>query len=109
MIELTKANIEHYAARYDDQEPEADRVVEQAMKETLKTQRFLTKPQFVQIGIWKSPRARKWYEANDEEAIKEITTFSFSAKNRSGPHRLALCAEWGLLSRRLCNPALCVS
>jgi len=80
MMELTKSNLQTYAATYDEQRTEKDRTVEEKMKMLLATQRFLTLEEFIEIGMWKSTRPKKWYESNNEETVREITTFSFSAK-----------------------------
>jgi hypothetical protein len=93
MMELTKAALETYAARYDEHRSDRDRDVEAEMKGVLTTQRFLTKPQFVKIGMWKSPRPKKWYERFDDEVVKEITAFSFSAKTEQARIGCCLCCQ----------------
>jgi hypothetical protein len=80
MMDLTKVNIQTYAARYDTERTANDKAVEEEMKHALTTQRLLTKSQFVRIGMWKSPRQKKRYENNDEHAVRELTEFSFTAK-----------------------------
>lgn len=49
--------------------------------EDVKNRGFLFKKEFVQIGIWKSPRPQKLYEENSEEDIKEISKIVFSTDN----------------------------
>jgi hypothetical protein len=88
MMQLTKPNIEAYAARYDQKRSRNDKVIEDKMKRKLENQRFLTKSEFVKIGIWKSSRQKKQYPKNDKLADEEITAFSFSARTelaRIGP------------------------
>ncbi len=80
MMNLTKANIQAYAARYDQKISARDNFVERTMKQTLTNQRFLTKRQLVRIGDWKSRRPKKHYRNNDQGAVEELTAFSFSAK-----------------------------
>jgi hypothetical protein len=46
MMDLTKANIQTYAARCDTERTANDKAVEDEMKHALTTQRFLTKSQF---------------------------------------------------------------
>ena len=77
-MELTRENIEYYAARYKD--VPKDQIVEDEMKPLLTTQRFLTKEQFVRLVMWKSTWPKKHYENNDAQTVEEITRFSFSAK-----------------------------
>src|ERR1051326_3397666 len=80
MIPLTKQTILEYAAKYDAEATPYDKDVEKEMKPKLKTQRFLTREDFIRIGIWKSQRQKKRYGSNTEEAVRELTTFAFSAK-----------------------------
>jgi len=39
--------------------------------------RFLTKREFVELGVWKTHRQKGNYNKNDENAVKEITRLSF--------------------------------
>lgn len=49
----------------------------------LNKQEFLTKEQLIKILKWKSPRPLRFYEANTEKEVKEITTLAFATKNDS--------------------------
>ena len=49
--------------------------------EVLNEQGFLTKTQLLEILKWKSPRPLKHYLANNEKAVKEITTLAFATQN----------------------------
>ncbi|MDO8558351.1 MAG: hypothetical protein Q7S09_04165 [bacterium] len=80
MMELTKENLVAYAAHYDSDARVSDKTEEDALKSILVVQRYLTKDQFVRVGIWKSPRQKKRYKSNDDVTVREITAFSFSAK-----------------------------
>lgn len=44
-------------------------------------QDFLTKEQLLEILKWKSPRPLRHYQANSEQAVKEITALAFATKN----------------------------
>ncbi len=50
---------------------------------SIKKQGYLTKAQLIKILRWKSPRPLRYYEANTEENIKEITSVAFATKNES--------------------------
>lgn len=76
---LTKDTILQYAAEYDRTRTASDKSVEEEMKAKLKNQRFLTREDFIKIGIWKSPRQKKRYESNRGEAVRELTALSFTA------------------------------
>ncbi len=49
----------------------------------LNKQDCLTKEQLIKILMWKSPRPKKYYLANDEKSINEITSLAFATKNES--------------------------
>jgi hypothetical protein len=42
---------------------------------------YITKDEFLKIGMWKSSRQKQTYLKNKEEEIKEITSISFNCKN----------------------------
>jgi len=83
MITLNKKTILEYAMKYDEQYSQAAEAVEKKMKQLLQNQRYLTRDQFVQIGLWKSRRPQKHYlnEENDDLTVKEVTQFCFSTKS----------------------------
>ena len=82
-MKLDKKTILEYAKKYDEQYSKAGETVEREMKELLRNQRYLTRDQFVRIGLWKSKRPSKHYrnEENDNLTVKEITRFCFSTKS----------------------------
>jgi len=49
--------------------------------ESLKKQDYLTKDQLPKILHWKSPRPFSYYNSNNEEDIRNITTLAFSTSN----------------------------
>jgi len=95
MLKLTKDNVTKWAERYDQHATPQDKAVETEMKDKLKCQRFLTKGDLVEIGLWKSRRPRKWYESNDDDVVRELTKFSFAATTE-GARIGALCALSGV-------------
>ncbi len=44
----------------------------------IKTKGYLTKKEFLAIGMWKSPRPRRYYEKNTSEDVKKISSKAFS-------------------------------
>lgn len=80
-MKLLKNNILKYSERYNYRYSDSDDgLIEKEMIEWLKTHRYLTKEKFMQICLWKAPRGKRHYENNDEETIKEVTKFCFSAE-----------------------------
>lgn len=43
-----------------------------------RAQGYLTKPQFLDVARWKSPRPSKHHESNDARTVEEVTRFAFS-------------------------------
>jgi len=79
-LELTRENVIKWAHEYDLKASQQDKAVEKEMKDKLRTQRFLTRDDLVKVGMWKSPRPKKQYESNDDDVVRELTTFSFAAR-----------------------------
>ncbi len=82
MIERSKSVLVDYAQRYDIN-ASYDNKVETKLKKKLKTQNYLTRENFIEIGLWKSKRPRKHYESkvNSDKFVKELTSFAFRTKN----------------------------
>ncbi len=49
----------------------------------VKERGYLTKKEFLEIGMWKSARPKRHYEKNSSEEIKEITSKAFKAISES--------------------------
>ena len=83
MMKINKKNILVYEERYDTDYKPKNRVVEEEMKRLLKKQRYLRREDLIRIGNWKSERAKRHYEneENDDLTVREITHFSFNAKS----------------------------
>ena len=81
-MEITKDKIEEYAGMYDRHyKGTSGALIEDEMKEWLKSHRYLDKDKFIKIGLWKSKRPKKHYENNSDLLIREITQFSFETEN----------------------------
>ena len=82
-MNINKKNILVYEKRYDADYKPKDRVVEEEMKRLLKKQGYLRREDLIRIGNWKSKRAKRHYEneENDDLTVREITHFSFNAKS----------------------------
>jgi len=83
MMNINKKNILVYEKRYDADYKPKHKVVEEEMKRLLKKQRYLRREDLIRIGNWKSARAKRHYEneENDDLTVREITYFSFNAKS----------------------------
>ena len=83
MITINKKTILEYARKYDERYSQAGEAFEKKIKKILQNQRYLTRNQFVQIGLWKSKRPKKHYldKENDDLTVKEVTKFCFSTKS----------------------------
>lgn len=46
-----------------------------------KTTGYITKTDFIKIGMWKSARQKKKYLDNSEQEVKDITSISFACNN----------------------------
>jgi len=83
-MRLNRKNIMKFAEAYDKRYNNTHgEVVERKIKQLLRKRRYLTKADFVKIGLWKSKRPEKNYKCkeNDELTVKEITQFSFAAES----------------------------
>lgn len=82
MMEITKGKIKEYVGKYDERyQGTSDELVENEVKAWLENNRFLDRERFIKLGMWKSPRPKRHYEANDERKVKEITMSSFQTEN----------------------------
>lgn len=82
MIRWSRENIIKYAQGYDNNYSERySSQIEEKMKQKLKEQDYLTRNDFVEIGRWKSPRPSRYYEANSEDFVREVTAIAFNAQN----------------------------
>jgi len=79
MKNFTRQEILELARKYSYKTK--DEPVEREIKKWLKSHRYLDRDRFIRLCLWKSARQRKNYEKNDDLTIKEITSFSFSAKS----------------------------
>src|ERR1700682_4660522 len=79
MMPLDRATVLHYAGRYDEHYLSKQlSIVETRMKALLQHQRFLTRDELIEIGMWKSHRPQQHYAKNDDLTVREITQFSLA-------------------------------
>lgn len=64
-------------ARLSTEENEITRDLIDKLKNVIHRGHF-TKEEFLKMGMWKSSRPKKWYEANSEKDIKKISKNVFS-------------------------------
>ncbi len=83
MMTINKRTILECAQAYNNNWNTNDELIEKRMKDILRTQRYLTRDNLREIGLWKSPRAKKHYNSreNDDLTVEEITRFAFATKS----------------------------
>ncbi len=83
-ILLTKENIIHFASFYDERYVgKNEQIVEKELREWFSEHRHLDKKTFIKLGVWKSPRPKKYYqsEENTNERVIKITKEAISSKD----------------------------
>lgn len=83
-MKIQRENIIEYARRYDERyKGTSDELVEEQMKKLLRQRKYLTREEFVKVGLWKSKRQERNYKSreNDDLTVREITEFAFKAKS----------------------------
>lgn len=69
--------IPHWSARYDDDVAPLEAEVIPFMRE----ERYLTKPLFLKLARWKSPRIIPRCETNAEDFVEEVTRTALATQN----------------------------
>lgn len=76
-LKFPESEILKWANNYDSSQEELD-IIE--LKPKIQQIGYINKTQLKRIAYWKSPRSAKHIEANSDEYVEEITSWSFSAK-----------------------------
>jgi len=65
------------------------------MKHIPETQRYLTRDNLPEIGLWKSPRAKKHYNSreNDDLTVREVTQFALATNSEKAKIESLLIAK----------------
>jgi len=79
MKNFTRQQILKLAKRYSYKTK--DEAVEKEIKKWLRLHKYLDRDKFIRLCLWKTPRQRNNYKKNDDLTVREITSFSFSAKS----------------------------
>jgi len=100
-VRITKAFVDRWSARYDEDYLHSEyHPVEQSLKTWLAEQRgqkFLDKGRFLKLAAWKSPRAKRHYERNDGDFVREVTELAFQqSDDRLGLHILMALDSVGM-------------
>ncbi len=67
---ISKDTVIEYAAKYDARVAgKKDETVEKQLREWFETNKFLDKDHFMKLCMWKTPRQKPNYNANDEHTI----------------------------------------
>ena len=77
-LRFPESEIHQWSERYKSGSTEADFVEIEPM---VQEQGYLDKVLLKRVARWKSPRPARHVEKNDEDYVKEITSWSFSATN----------------------------
>ncbi len=83
-ISLSKENILRYSEKYDRRYINTeDANAEKSLKYELESSNYITRDQFIRIGLWKSKRPQKKYcsQENTDDFIKEVTSIAFGSGN----------------------------
>ena len=101
-VRITRAFVDHWSAQYDEKYPAGSKVHEdeQCLKKWLAEQtglKFLDWDHFVDLAAWKSPRAKRHYELNDADFVREVTELAFQqSDDRLGLHILTALKGVGM-------------
>lgn len=81
-IHITKKTISEYSKRYDRNWKGSDEEkTEMRYKAILQKRRYLTRDEFIEIGMWKSTRPKRWYYKNSDSKVRQYTKKSFTTQN----------------------------
>lgn len=82
LLQFNKNDILLWSKNYDERyKGSDDEATEIKLKKLLENQRYLNKPDFIELCNWKSRRPKKYFESNDAELIRFTTKYSFSINN----------------------------
>ena len=85
MLVIDKEFVQKWARIYDERFKEGKAESEErAIRDWLSNQKapkYLDKEYFVRLGRWKSARVTKYYEANDDRKVIEVTRAAYLASN----------------------------
>lgn len=73
---FTKDNIKKYAKKYEERVAgKQDEIIEKELRGWFKNNKYLDRRHFIKLGLWKSPRPKRFYEdeINSDEIIRNIT------------------------------------
>jgi hypothetical protein len=76
-LRFLESDILNWANKYDCSQEELDII---GLKSKIQQTGYVNKTQLKRIAYWKSPRSTKHVESNSDEYVREITSWSFSAK-----------------------------
>lgn len=76
-LRFLEKDIEHWAQRYEIPKEETELM---NLKSEIQNAKEISKDQLRKVARWKATRSAGYIERNDEAFIREITTWSFSAK-----------------------------
>lgn len=82
MIVRSEKVIRLYAGRYDEFFSEIyDSEIERKLKEKLAKQDYITRDDFIRIGLWKSKRVQRHYKSpeNTDSLVREVSAFAFNS------------------------------
>lgn len=92
---------EGYLERSSPREREIERRIEAEIAPRIRGAGFVTRPDFLVLTHWKSPRSKKRCETNAESYVEETTRLAFAARDerlRIGILRLLEGVEWATAS-----------
>jgi hypothetical protein len=85
MLIITTENLLKWSKYYDDYFNVPNRIhyqeTEKRLKTLLKKQRYLNRPEFIELCRWKTPRQLKNYEKNGDKLVRDTTIINFSTND----------------------------
>jgi len=77
-LRFDKEDIEYWAHLYNG---DSDDPIEKEIVPRIRSADFVTRPDFLKLCDWKSPRIRRHCEKNSEEFVEAVTRTAFSTTN----------------------------
>lgn len=79
--EQIKALADRYTSCQKESEKEAERRIENEIVPAVKARGYYTKPEFLELCRWKTPRSQPHCAANDDVAIEDVTSLALKTKS----------------------------
>ena len=89
-LRFPESDIQQWAERYNAGSTEASFI---EIRDVVQEQGYLDQELLKRVAHWKSPRPARHVEKNDDDYVKEITSWSFSATNERARIRVLMLLD----------------